>query len=241
MRFSPQVAELTPMPQQIGTAGEHAIASFSVQSVQLQALQARRELLADQYATAMTERGRIGQERLNAQARGDVAMVREYEAVVTRIGERMQGLERSIQGVDRQIDEAMKSPVQVEPIAPVAPGEPGMAVTVMPPPFADFAVQRMQYQRMMVAEGAVFLLLGALLWRFGVARGRRQVRHVEAPRDETKLQQAVDAIAIEVERLSEGQRFINNLMAGRRPEREALPVQPLPIAEPRDGTWITPH
>jgi hypothetical protein len=229
------------MPQQTGAAGEHAIASFNVQSVRLQALQARREMLADQYQTAMTERGRIGQERLNAQARGDVAMVREYEAVVTRIGDRMQGLERSIQGVDRQIDEVMKSPVPLEGLAPAAPGEP-VTVTVAPPQaYAEFPAQRAAYQRMMAAEGAVFLLLAALVWRFGVARGRRQASRVEAPRDDVKLQQAVDAIAIEVERLSEGQRFINNLMAGRRPEREALPVQPLPIAEGRDGTWITPH
>lgn len=47
------------------------------------------------------------------------------------------------------------------------------------------------------------------------------------------------AIAIEVERLSEGQRFINNLMATRRPEREALPS--LPGTTPNDGTRITPH
>ena len=92
----------------------------------------------------------------------------------------------------------------------------------------------------MVAEGAVFLLLGVVLWRLGLARGRRQTVRAEAPRDD-RMQQAVDAIAIEVERLSEGQRFINNILSAKRPERDALPAQARPIADPRDGTRNTPH
>jgi hypothetical protein len=238
------------MPQQTGAEGGPAFAGVDAQSLRLRVLQERRELLSDQYQSAMTERGRIGQERLNAQARGDAAMVREYDGVVARIGARMQELEQAVQGMDRQIDDAMKSPIQFEATAPGQPGEP-VTVTVMPPPPPDFGtlvaqnealnVQRIEYQRIMVAEGAVLLMLGALLWRFGVARGRRQAARAEPPRDDSKLQQSVDAIAIEVERLSEGQRFINNVMAGRRPEREPLPAQPLPIVEPRDSAWITPH
>ena len=101
--------------------------------------------------------------------------------------------------------------------------------------------QRVEYQRMMVAEGAVFLLLGVVLWRLGLARGRRQAMRTEAPRDDARLQQAVDAIAIEVERLSEGQRFINNILSTKRPERDALPAQQRSMADPRDGSRNTPH
>lgn len=238
------------MPQQTGAAGAPAtpaIPGVAFSTLQLEVLQHRRELLSDQYQTAMSERGRVGQERLNAQARGDATMVREYEGVIARTGARMEELERSIQALDRQIDEAMKRPVEADAIAPRAPGEP-VTVTVTPPmPFAEeFVAQRMEFQRMMAIEGVVLLLLAAVMWRFGVARGRRQAVQAEPPRDDTRLQQAVDAIAIEVERLSEGQRFINNVMAGRRPEREGLPAQPmaappLPMAEPRDNAWITPH
>ena len=167
---------------------------------------------------------------------------REYEGVVARLGARMQEIEASIRKVDAQIDEVMKSPVvaEGEPALPPIPEAPS-AFTVSVPSPDFFAAQRVQYQRMMVAEGAALLLFGALLWRFGVARGRRQAMREAAPRDDTRMQQAVDAIAIEVERLSEGQRFINNLMAGRRPERESLPVQPMPMVEPRDPSWNTPH
>ncbi len=237
------------MPQQQGASGDAAIASIpgvAVQSLQLEALQQRRELLSEQYQQAMSQRGNVGQERMNAQARGDASMVREYAAVVERLGARMQELERTIQGVDQQIDRLMASPVQADVIAPAEPGaaaEP-MPITVVPPMSFDFGVvaaTRAEYQRMMVAEGAVLLLLGAVLWRLGVSRGRRLVSRVEAPRDDAKLQQSIDAIAIEVERLSEGQRFINNVMAGRRPDGEALPARPLPVVEPRDANWITPH
>jgi hypothetical protein len=37
-----------------------------------------------------------------------------------------------------------------------------------------------------------------------------------------RIEQAVDAIAIEVERISEGQRFLTRVMAGREPERAGL-------------------
>ena len=235
------------MPQQ--TAGEPAFARINAQ-MQLQALHERREMLSSQYQSAMTERGHVGQERMNAQARGDAGMVKEYDGVLERIGKRMQEIERTMAGVDKQIDEAMKAPVQVEAIAP---GAGGAAVAIPGPPPMEFdfgslmhqgealRAQRDEYQQMMIAEGAVLLMLGALLWRFGVARGRRQALRMAAPRDDTKLQQAVDAIAIEVERLSEGQRFVNSVLSGKRPEREALPAQPRPAAEPRDPAWNTPH
>jgi hypothetical protein len=93
----------------------------------------------------------------------------------------------------------------------------------------------------MIGEGVVMLMLGALLWRFGVARGRRQASHIDAPRDDGKLQQAVEAIAIEVERLSEGQRFVTKILSSKRAERDELPVAPPPIAAPVERSWTMPH
>ena len=40
-----------------------------------------------------------------------------------------------------------------------------------------------------------------------------------------RIEQAIDAMSIEVERIAEGQRFVTRLMADRAPERVALPVQ----------------
>lgn len=161
------------MPQATsGAAATPEIVGQGLSMLKLQAMQQRREIIAEQYQNTIAERGRIGQERLNAQARGDLDMVREYDGTIARIGARLKTLEEKLADADRQIDEAMQAPVAVE-------GEP--ISTANPGP----------------------------------------------------------AIAIEVERLSEGQRFINNLMATRRPERETLPARP--VSTPSDGSRVTPH
>jgi len=208
----------------------------------LQALQERRELISQQFQTTMAERGRVGQERLNAQARGDAGMVKEYDAMVEQLGARLKTLEQSLQNADRQIDEAMKSPIGIG-----GAEAPPAFFEAAPPPFFPgdlLQAQRVEYFRLMAVEAGGFLLLGALLWRFGVARGKRlaeQLRRNQTVSDRTddRLMQAVDAIAIEVERLSEGQRFLSNLMASRRPERDVLSVAR--TSTPTDGSHVTPH
>ncbi len=40
-----------------------------------------------------------------------------------------------------------------------------------------------------------------------------------------RMEQALDALAIEVERISEGQRFVTKLLAGRDKDHAALPSQ----------------
>ena len=40
-----------------------------------------------------------------------------------------------------------------------------------------------------------------------------------------RIEQAVDAMSLEVERIAEGQRFVTRLMSDRTPEREALPLE----------------
>ena len=59
-------------------------------------------------------------------------------------------------------------------------------------------------------------------------------RHARAPEDESRLErleQAVDAIAIEMERIGEGQRFVTKLLAERKPEpTERTPRSPIPGA-----------
>lgn len=219
-----------------------------VQSAQLQALQVRREMLSSQYQQALAERGHISQERMNAQARGDTKMVQEFDATIDRLSARIRQLEKNVSDADRAVDEAMKNaPITTEEIAPPPPSPE--AITLVPPPFGlspvDFEAQRLQFQRFMAAEAVGLVLLGAILYRFGIARGKRLAARVAPQPTESahaeRMQQAVDAIAIEVERLSEGQRFINNLLSTRRPEREALPVTPKKVSTPSDGTRITPH
>ena len=39
-----------------------------------------------------------------------------------------------------------------------------------------------------------------------------------------RIEHAIDAVAVEVERISEGQRFVTQLLSERTPERAALPA-----------------
>lgn len=210
----------------------------------LRALQERRESIADQYQSTMAERGRVGQERLNAQARGDAALVREYDATMDRLGARLKSLEATLARADQQLDEAMQAPVAIGAAAPAS--EAVVAVAPRGPDATQVLREDLQELESIMTVGGIGLAgLAILAWRFGLARGKRQAlaelrAKTELPRDDDRLQQAVDAIAIEVERLSEGQRFLNNLMASRRAERDALPRAPL-VSTPSDGTRITPH
>ena len=77
------------------------------------------------------------------------------------------------------------------------------------------------------------LSISRLFWK----RGSRKMTMAPAAPDSTerleRIEQAVDAIAIEVERVSEGQRFVTRLLSERAPAIGAAPAQPVavPVAE----------
>ena len=86
--------------------------------------------------------------------------------------------------------------------------------------------------------GLVGIALGGrVLWRMG----SRVQRSAVAPPDDARLQRlehAVEAIAIEVERISEGQRFTVALLSERLPDRAERGALPAASARPRTNT---PH
>ena len=71
---------------------------------------------------------------------------------------------------------------------------------------------------------------------------RRELGHSALGRqggESSRLEQAIDAMAIEIERITEGQRFMTRLLAERTAaERSPRERTPLPASEPR---VITPH
>lgn len=84
---------------------------------------------------------------------------------------------------------------------------------------------------------AVLTGIGVFAHRF-VERTNRLPARSAAPLDDARLQrieQALDAIAMEVERLGEGQRFVTKVLAEHRPEL------PAPEAPPPRGRSVTPH
>ena len=76
---------------------------------------------------------------------------------------------------------------------------------------------------------AIILSIGIPLVRGLVRRWDRKASAPALPLDTAarleRIEQAIDAMSIEVERIAEGQRFVTRLMSDRAPEREALPLR----------------
>lgn len=81
-----------------------------------------------------------------------------------------------------------------------------------------------------------FFFITVIVLAIGVPLVRARVRQMERnallpPSDPMaderlgRIEQAIDAMAVEVERISEGQRFVTRLLAERPAERQALPRQ----------------
>lgn len=76
----------------------------------------------------------------------------------------------------------------------------------------------------MAAEAVTLVLIGVLAWRAGMKRMRDQFDRVFAAQSQqmNQLQQAVDVIGIEVERISEGQRYVAKVLSEGSPAGAAL-------------------
>jgi hypothetical protein len=76
---------------------------------------------------------------------------------------------------------------------------------------------------------AIILSIGIPLVRGLVRRWDRRavlpVADVDTAARLERIEQAIDAMSLEVERIAEGQRFVTKLMTDRPPERAALPLR----------------
>ncbi|HUQ98120.1 MAG TPA: hypothetical protein VM166_01620 [Gemmatimonadaceae bacterium] len=117
----------------------------------------------------------------------------------------------------------------VAPVAPAAPRAPEAIITV--PPFGYQSGDDFPPELVDISIG-FFVMMAAIIIGLPLARAfaRRMDRRGAAPQipnevsaQLTQLTQAVDAIALEVERISEGQRFTTRLLTEREPHQHTLP------------------
>jgi chaperonin cofactor prefoldin len=131
----------------------------------------------------------------------------------TRIAEldtRAARLDQQLQGVNDRIVEVMGR-VQSGPVIVDIPRPQQITI----PPFEGGLFRQRgpdmgQIAGMMAAEAVVFALIGTVLWRLGMSRMRAQFDRMftQQTSQMNQLQQSVDTIAVEVERISEGQRYV---------------------------------
>ncbi len=80
-----------------------------------------------------------------------------------------------------------------------------------------------------LCASAAFITWSVLEFRVKMAQLRKPLADADADQRLARIEAAIETVAIEVERISEAQRFSARLAAGR-------PAEPLPIERP-----ITPH
>ena len=178
---------------------------------QMQALQARRQELNNQLSSAANRRAQIAS-----------------QITATDAGPARTGLEERLKVLDQRI-------VQLETDISIT----GQQLANAPGDLAQVAQQASYPQggddfEEGVAAGGFFVSLAwvAVLafrwWR----RKRRGPKPVSKPKDESdqrleRLEQGMDAIAIEIERISEGQRFVTKLLSEASPlnGRQIAPVE----------------
>ena len=174
-------------------------------------------VLREQLESATEWRGRLVQERHNAAATNNLEVVKELDGRISEFGDRAVRLERQLLATEDAISQAVingvgrERGVNVE-IAPIPPIPPIPRFITTEPPGGSIARERVGM--MMLGETLLFALLAVVLWRTAFRRGARsvQVGAGGGPQNTAQLQQSIDAIAVEVERISENQRFVTKLL-----------------------------
>ncbi len=100
-------------------------------------------------------------------------------------------------------------------LLPGQPAPPALpAIVAVPPDMTPRPDARTEMGRALLLEGVGFLLLGAIAWAWASRRLERKLarRAGGDPAQMALLQQSVDAIALEVERISENQRWVTKVI-----------------------------
>lgn len=205
--------------------------------IELETMIRSRDELQGQLARVNEQRGEIAQQRLNAEARAnsssdpgvDRRLMREYEQQIGDLTTRSGQLQRQVAQADEAIAKAVANGIGVE-----AQGGPVTSTVISVPGGGDFssreALLRDRYESMMIAEGASIVLacvvVGRMLWKRSL---RKATANFASASDISGIKVAVDAIAVEVERISENQRYTTKMLQER--------AQPIAQFEPA-GTKV---
>lgn len=177
---------------------------------ELEALSLQRTELRDQMRELGRRRNQIDEQSHVAR---DPATARELQVRLKEIDSRTARIEGQIAVLDDRIADAVGRGVGVD-VGP--PGVPTISIPpINIPPFGPPGIDTGFLAGAMAAEALAFVLLGFALFQFGFRRMRAQFRRDVA--DQTvrleQLQQAMDVIGVEVERISEGQRYVAKVLA----------------------------
>ncbi len=205
LEANPQARGTTVTQQPTAPAAPPAPPQSPANPAELRALAEKRSEIEHQLESITDRREELADQLTEAQVGARPGL----EARIGVLDERAARLEQEILLADDAIATALASGIRMERFQ-VTEG--------VPPP--DFE----RVDRDVVFGGFLaFVLLGFALYRWGFARARARFARAGAPADAARmdqLQTAVDTIALEIERISEGQRYVTKVLG----EGTAQPV-----------------
>ena len=181
----------------------------------LQGFRAARDELADQLESLEDRREEITQE---LQQSSSEASRRGLEQRLTEIDTRILEVERQLAAADLQVAQAAAVP------GAVPPPQPRIAVPPRPPSWGNPPEEYIALSGMfmVLVLFPIAIAYARRLWK----RGGQVISAVPAHLMErlAQIEQTVESIAIEVERIGEGQRFMTRVFARHAAPGEALPA-----------------
>jgi hypothetical protein len=162
-------------------------------------------------------------QELARQAREQAQQAREQAQKAREDAERIREEAREIEREARQAaEEATREALRDVRVIVPPPGRPGQEGHVLIPPWRrepDIPPEVVDIVGMLTFGTAAVLILRPLMRAFANRFERRGAPPTALPPEVTahmeRLEQAIEAVAIEVERISEGQRFTTKVLAER--------------------------
>lgn len=220
----PQIATIPPPPQPVkppsltivGPDGQTRVITVPITEDDMSALLARRASLSDQLTSVSARRNELSREIRRG---GNPVSEEGLQSRIKLLDQRILQLETDLAVTGQQIA--------------AAPSElaAGTEVGRVPPGGGD------DFDEGVMAGGfGVLVAMSALLlflrrrWKRG-PRAAIKGAAVESPQRLERLEQGMDAIAIEIERISEGQRFVTRLLSESQPPLNTARLPESAIAE----------
>ena len=199
---------------------------------QLEQLQARAAELRVKSGDLEVQRDQIARQRAEAKSPADLA---RFDAQYARVQHDFNVAQSDLVNVSAKMAELQHTRDMEQA------REAQQVLTIQPPPAPQDTFDKAQL-RGMEAAGFVLLIplviaLARRIWRGGK---RAPAFDFESSPRLQRMEQAIESIAIEVERIGEAQRFTTKLLSERQVEPVAGHMPPIQTARREPGT-ITPH
>jgi hypothetical protein len=199
---------------------------------QLEQLQARASELRIKSGDLDVQRDQIARQRAEAKSPADVA---RYDAQYARVQHDFNVVQAEWGNVSAKMAELQHARDMMQA------KEAQQVLTIQPPPAPVDPFDAAQLRGIEIG-GFVLMIPIALAFARRIWRGGKRASSFDfesSPRLQ-RMEQAIESIAIEVERIGEAQRFTTKLLSERHPEPVASHIPPIQTAR-RDPGTITPH